>query len=141
MKTVKKIFKFDSAHRLYRYEGKCANLHGHTYVAEVELTGNQINELGILVDFGDIKKKIGKWIDENWDHATLLNSEDTLYVDLDTEENKTYTFSGENPTAEVMCIELYTICEESFPGQVHKVTIWETPTSCATYSEAVSETV
>lgn len=132
-RTVTKIFRFDSAHRLFRYEGKCSNLHGHTYVAEVELTAKELDNQDILIDFGAIKQEIGEWIDRWWDHAVLLNSEDPFSMVCG--DNKAFYFTEMNPTAEVMAEHLFGVAELAFPDGVVQVKIWETPTSFASYKK------
>ena len=47
---------FDAGHRLLNYVGKCASPHGHTFRAEIILEGETLNDLGLLVDFSDIKR-------------------------------------------------------------------------------------
>lgn len=52
---VSKEFTFDSAHHLHCYEGKCKNLHGHTYKVIFGISGF-VDDRGLMIDFGDIKK-------------------------------------------------------------------------------------
>ena len=75
---------FDAAHHLKNYNGKCANLHGHTYKVEVWVKGDsdQLNEAGILWDFGNLKKII-----KTFDHQNL----DDLYEVNSTAENQCMT--------------------------------------------------
>ena len=58
MYTLKVEHSFDSAHFLYGYEGKCRNIHGHSYKYELEISydASNIDSSGYLIDFGDIKK-------------------------------------------------------------------------------------
>ena len=72
--SVCKIFRFDAAHRLPNYEGKCSNLHGHTWTLEVEVSGNLVlggPKQGMLIDFGDLKGVVQQEIIEELDHAFL----------------------------------------------------------------------
>jgi 6-pyruvoyltetrahydropterin/6-carboxytetrahydropterin synthase len=62
--------EFCAAHILKGHKGKCSNLHGHNYKVEVCVCGNQLNEIGILIDFADIKKSVNKIIEE-LDHKYL----------------------------------------------------------------------
>ncbi len=66
--TISKEFKFDSAHMLSNYEGKCANLHGHTYTGVVTVEGDIDDTTGMLVDYNDIKQCIDKF-----DHAIIFS--------------------------------------------------------------------
>lgn len=74
---------FCAAHRLVGHKGKCANIHGHNYKVEIKLSSNQLNKLGMIMDFSEVKIILGGWIDEHWDHKLLLNQEDPL---LDSQE-------------------------------------------------------
>lgn len=78
MIRITKIFTFETAHVLYNYDGKCKNMHGHSYKLFVTVKGNPINDLdhvknGMVVDFGDIKKIVKSQIIDVWDHAVMLN--------------------------------------------------------------------
>jgi len=136
--TVTKRFEFDAAHRLYQHEGACRHVHGHHYVVEVEVAGPSLNYLGMLIDFGELKQRVGDWIQEHWDHATLLNNADTVLFEALEEMNSTlYLFDG-NPTAEKMAVELFTQVRELLkhtPVVPRRVRVWETPDSFAEYRE------
>jgi 6-pyruvoyltetrahydropterin/6-carboxytetrahydropterin synthase len=68
--ALTKEFTFDSAHHLHLYEGKCKSLHGHTYRLIVTVSGF-VNEIGICVDFSDIKKIYEETIKQKLDHKYL----------------------------------------------------------------------
>jgi 6-pyruvoyltetrahydropterin/6-carboxytetrahydropterin synthase len=133
---VTKIFKFDAAHRLYSYQGLCNHIHGHTYVAEITISAEALNSQEMVVDFKEIKQKIGGWIDENWDHALLLHSADPLsnVIKKVIDMPRLYLFDS-NPTAEAMATILCAVAEEYYRDRgalnVGSVKIWETPTSYA----------
>ena len=76
--TISKEFKFDAAHMLSEYEGKCANLHGHTYNGAVIITGSVETDTGMLVDYNDIKNCI-----DQFDHAILFSP---AHIRSDAEE-------------------------------------------------------
>ena len=80
MYQIRIEFTFDSGHRLLDYNGKCAYPHGHTYRAEVFLESRSLDRLGLVYDFTDLKDRIKTWVDENWDHAFLLNSMDNELI-------------------------------------------------------------
>ena len=65
-----RIFEFDSAHKLPWYQGKCSNLHGHTWSLEITVSG-QINKNGIVIDFVDLKKIVNENVVEKLDHSYL----------------------------------------------------------------------
>ncbi len=79
MIRITKIFTFETAHVLYNYDGKCKNMHGHSYKLFVTVKGKPINDIdnpknGMVVDFGDIKSIVKSEIVDVWDHAVLLNA-------------------------------------------------------------------
>ncbi len=77
---VTKEFRFEAAHALKGYDGPCKNVHGHSYELSVTVIGTPITDrqstkLGMVMDFGDLKKIIKKQIVDPFDHALLLNTE------------------------------------------------------------------
>ena len=78
MFRVSREIDFCYGHRLLNYQGKCRYLHGHNGRAVITLQGTELDPRGMLVDFGDIKRKIQHWIDENLDHNMLLCRDDPL---------------------------------------------------------------
>ncbi|MDK7373990.1 6-carboxytetrahydropterin synthase [Weeksella virosa] len=80
MKIIRlsKAFTFETAHALYGYDGKCKNIHGHSYKLYVTLKGQPSEKegdvkLGMVMDFGDLKKIVNKAVVDIFDHAILLN--------------------------------------------------------------------
>ena len=69
-------FEFDAGHRVVGHLNKCQYIHGHRYVLEVIAESKQLDELGMVVDFGLLKKVIKSWIDENFDHTLILKESD-----------------------------------------------------------------
>ena len=141
---VAKEFRFEAGHRLYKYPGNCRNIHGHSYVAtiEMELTGDHLNEYGFVKDFGDFKA-VKEWIDEKWDHAFLANEADTTVIEFlrRPEENQRLFICPTNPTAEWMAMHLYQVaCNllNEFNCKVCSVSIKETATSNAIYTAPCS---
>lgn len=129
--------EFDAAHRVMNHESKCRNLHGHRYVVEATFAArNQDNggldTLGRVIDFGVIRDVLGTWIDENWDHATILfNQDKALGKAISDQTGQRIFYLGANPTAENMAdYLLHDICPRLFAS--HNVTctrirLYETP--------------
>lgn len=74
---ITKEFKFEMAHALLGYDGPCRNIHGHSYELKVTVTGHPIAEdghpkLGMVMDFGDLKKIVKKAVVDEFDHALVL---------------------------------------------------------------------
>ena len=133
MVRATKIFTWDCAHRLSCHTGKCRNLHGHLYRAEITVTTEGLNDLGMVMDFADMKKLMGTWIEDSWDHTTILFYKDPLLSSLAEHGLKLFACS-EEPTAEWMAMFLKSKAQELMPCvEVTKVLFYETPTS---YAEA-----
>lgn len=113
--------KFDAAHRLLNYKGKCSNLHGHSYVAIVVLSRQKLVDSGFVVDFGYVKEFVKEWIGKNWDHATILNPEDELVGVLRKHGMPVFTMDCVNPTAEHMAATLYNVVKNACPSEFTKV--------------------
>ena len=133
---VIKRFRWSMAHRLtHGYKGRCASLHGHEYEVGVTVAGD-IDERGLVVDFGDVKRVCGGWIREHLDHTTIVCKEDTTLLEfLEREEQRHYTVPF-NTTAENIAVhlreELQTSLDQSLDPDlsVVSITLMETPNSC-----------
>ena len=129
MTTCTRRLEWDAAHRVLRHESKCAHLHGHRYVAEITCLGI-LDSVGRVIDFGVVKEVVGRWIDDRWDHGTLLNVEDeSLLRWLQDNEQKHYVVEGE-PTAEVLAGLLKDVAARElsrYGVAVVAVTVHETP--------------
>ena len=108
--------EFDAAHRVLEHESKCKNLHGHRYAIEASFSADGLDSLGRVVDFGVIREKLGAWVDENWDHTTILFEKDkTLGKSISDITGQTIFYLPTNPTAENMAAYLLeTICPKLF---------------------------
>jgi 6-pyruvoyltetrahydropterin/6-carboxytetrahydropterin synthase len=100
---VTKEFSWDSAHRIPDENGKCENLHGHTYSMKVNIIGEVNNvENGMLVNFSDIKNMVEPLVNK-MDHAVIISENDrALEKFLDDNELKKFVVS-QSPTTEVLC--------------------------------------
>ena len=127
---------FASGHRLLDHNGKCAYPHGHTYSAEIWMASEALNDLGFVVDFTELKEKVGGWIDEHWDHAFLVNSRDMELLNAlgSVKGSRVFVFPEENPSAEVMARELYRRTKELCGIAPARVRVWESPTQYAEFS-------
>lgn len=130
--TCTRRIEFDAAHRVMRHESKCKHLHGHRYALEATFAAPKLDALGRVVDFGVIKEKLGSWIDEHWDHATILYQQDSALGEAISVHTKQKIFYlSANPTAENMAEYLFKkICPKLFKGMGIRCTrlrIYETP--------------
>jgi 6-pyruvoyltetrahydropterin/6-carboxytetrahydropterin synthase len=132
MYRVTREIPFCYGHRLLNYAGKCRHLHGHNGRAVIALEGPRLDALGMLVDFGEIKEKVQRWIDENLDHNMLLSRHDPLLPLLQQRGERVFVME-ENPTAENIARLIYEHAhEQGLP--VVEVTVWETENCHASYS-------
>lgn len=70
--------EIDTGHRLLNHPGKCGSPHGHRYMVEVFASGKDLDTVGVVVDFGVFKAKLGAWINEHWDHTFIFEQGDPL---------------------------------------------------------------
>jgi 6-pyruvoyltetrahydropterin/6-carboxytetrahydropterin synthase len=126
---------FDSGHRLLDYDGKCAFPHGHTYRAEVFLEADSLDSQGLVFDFTKLKRRVKGWIDENWDHAFLVNSRDAELIDglASASKGRIYQFDNNNPSCEVISRELYNVVTALCGMSPAKVRLWESLDQYAEY--------
>lgn len=119
MFELKVVTRFAAAHQLTMVARKCENLHGHNWKIEVCVAGNKLDEAGVLVDFGIIKKNV-RSIMETLDHKFL---------------NELDLFKGGQPSSENIGIyiaeELQKTLEEGL--RVSRVHVWESDDACASY--------
>ncbi len=135
MYQIRIEFTFDSGHRLLDYDGKCAYPHGHTYRVEVFLASQTLDRLGLVYDFTGLKERIKSWVDENWDHAFLVNSRDSELISGlgGVASARVYQFQDQNPSCEVMSRALYEKTMELCGVTPLKVRLWESVNQFAEY--------
>lgn len=131
MFRVTKEIYFCYGHRLLNYAGKCRNLHGHNGKAVITVETPSLDALGMVVDFTEIKRVIGAWIDETLDHKMILHRDDPVLPEL-RRQGEPVVVIDVNPTAENIAKLIYDhAAVNGLP--VLEVTLWETETSFATY--------
>ena len=132
MYQLSKQFTFDAAHRLPLHKGKCFNLHGHTYRVEVTLQAENLmmGEDGMLYDFGDLDTIVRKHIVEPMDHAFIGRRSD-----IDKLPGKFFDTGDDYSTAENLSRLIFQILKQKNVPYLKEVTVWETPTSRASYTE------
>ena len=112
---------FSSAHQLRGYKGKCENLHGHNYKIEIYARGRELDNIGLLVDFGELKDAADEVV-QYLDHRNI-NELPPFDVELNP--------SAENLARYILERVASRVGDERV--QVYKVRCFETPTSVATY--------
>ena len=122
MYTLTTMVEFSSAHTLVGHSGPCKKMHGHNWKVEVEITGEKLDKIGMVVDFKEIRKATNLIVDE-LDHEFLNNLE---------------PFSEDNPTAENIARYIFTKLSEEFSNKnvkVNSIKLWETDKSAVSYKE------
>jgi 6-pyruvoyltetrahydropterin/6-carboxytetrahydropterin synthase len=132
MFSVTRELTFCYGHRLLDYDGKCRHLHGHNGRAVITLAGDQLDRLGMVVDFSHLKRVVGGWIDQTIDHKLLLHRDDPVLASLRALGEPVHVMDV-NPTAENIARMIFDFAlDQGFP--VVEVKLWETDTCCASYS-------
>lgn len=142
---VTKSFNFETAHALYGYDGKCKNIHGHSYKLFVTVKGTPIQDnsnpkFGMVIDFGDIKKIVKSEVVDRFDHAILLNVNSPhkeLGENLMGEGHKVI-FTNYQPSCENMLINMVELIRPKLDSSVElqSIRLHETETS---YAEWLAE--
>jgi len=120
MYELKVVSRFAAAHQLKMVAEKCENLHGHNWRVEVYIAGQELNNAGVLMDFGEIKVHLNEIID-SLDHKFL---------------NELDFFDDGNPSSENIARYIAKTIQSkiSSPGvRISRVGVWESDDSCATY--------
>ena len=131
MYSVTKRIDFCYGHRLLEYDGICKHPHGHNAVAEVEVRAESLDAREMVCDFSEIKRVIKGWIDRELDHKMILRHDDPLLEPLQQLGEPVFVVDH-NPTVEHIAQLIFDqATDQGFP--VVRVTVWETPTSFATY--------
>ena len=132
MYSVTKRIDFCYGHRLLDYDGICKHPHGHNAVAEIEIRADTLDKRNMVADFSDIKRVVKNWVDRELDHKMILRHDDPLVKLLQGLGEPIYVVDS-NPTVERIARLIFDVSrEKGLP--VSRVTVWETPSSWATYS-------
>jgi 6-pyruvoyltetrahydropterin/6-carboxytetrahydropterin synthase len=131
MYRVTRELHFCYGHRLLNYEGKCRYLHGHNGRVVITLEAAALDQLGMVMDFTQIKRVLQTWIDNVLDHQMLLHRDDPAVPHLKAMGEPHFIMDA-NPTAENIAKLIFDYArQQGFP--VVEVSLWETESSFATY--------
>ena len=142
---ITKQFSFETGHALYGYDGKCKNVHGHSYILSVTVFGTPIKvrenpKFGMVIDFSDLKKIVKEEIVDQFDHATVFNAT-TPHFEL-AQELKTrghhVILVDYQPTSENMVVDFAQKIKNRLPKNVSlfSLKLQETATSFAEWFAA-----
>ncbi|WP_333599514.1 6-pyruvoyl trahydropterin synthase family protein [Flavobacterium sp.] len=137
---ITKQFSFETGHALYGYDGKCKNVHGHSYKLSVTVIGKPITDtsnvkFGMVIDFSDLKKIVKEEIVDIFDHATVFNK-NTPHIELANElksRGHHVILVEYQPTSENMVTDFAQKIKNRLPQdiQLHSLKLQETDTSFA----------
>lgn len=134
MYRVTREIRFCYGHRVLNHAGKCKYLHGHNGRAVVTLEAKHLDAMGMVVDFAEIKKHLGAWIDRHLDHRMLLHVDDPALPLLREQGEPVYVMDS-NPTAENIARLLFDVARQAGLPVV-EVLFWETDDCHAAYRGA-----
>ena len=137
MMQITRRLEIDAGHRLLKHAGKCRHVHGHRFVFDVTVSAEQLDEVGRIIDFGEVKRILGGWLDEHWDHGFILTADDPLREFLQTHELKHYVLPWA-PTAENIATYFFKQARDLMRQvgiDVVTVRVWETPNCWAEVGE------
>ena len=142
---ITKQFTFETGHALYGYDGKCKNVHGHSYKLSVTVIGKPISDsanvkFGMVIDFGDLKKIVKSEIVDVFDHATVFNK-NTPHVELANElkeRGHDVILVEYQPTSENMVIDFAARIKRLLPEgiKLHSLRLQETESSFAEWYQS-----
>ena len=137
---ITKHFDFEAAHALHGYDGKCKNIHGHSYQLYVTIIGTPISDdthpkKGMVLDFGDLKKIVNTEIIDIYDHSIVLNknSEHLELAKKITAYSHRIVLVTYQPTSEMMLIDFAKKIKAKLPdfAELHSLKLYETNNSYA----------
>ncbi|EDP96953.1 hypothetical protein KAOT1_17358 [Kordia algicida OT-1] len=145
---ITKQFNFETGHALYGYDGKCKNVHGHSYKLSVTVIGTPITDntnvkWGMVIDFSDLKKIVKEEVVDVFDHAIVFNK-NTPHINLAMnmrEEGHNVILADYQPTSENMVIDFAEKIKKRLPKTIKlfSLRLQETDSSCAEWFASDNE--
>ena len=109
MITVERYHDISMGHRVVGHESKCRHLHGHNYRIHFVCSASELDPLGRVIDFSEIRDRLCMWLEEHWDHRMMIWSEDPLLPELQCLVPGDLCIVPFNPTAEQIAIHLVSV--------------------------------
>lgn len=145
---ITKQFNFETGHALYGYDGKCKNVHGHSYKLSVTVIGTPISDTtnvkwGMVIDFGDLKKIVKEQVVDVFDHAIVFNK-NTPHINLAMtmrEQGHNVILADYQPSSENMVIDFAAKIKDKLPEGVElfALRLQETDSSLAEWYASDNE--
>ena len=121
---ITKEFKFEMAHALLGYDGPCRDIHGHSYSLRVTVSGQPITDennpkLGMVMDFGDLKKIVREAIINEFDHALVLNKKMPEHIVFEMRKHFGHIILLDyQPTSELMIVDFAKRIKNRLPKNI-----------------------
>jgi len=136
---VTKEFRFEMAHALWNYDGPCRNVHGHSYILYVTISGRPLDNPdeprnGMVMDFGDLKKIVKENVVERFDHSLMVSGfAPAGSIEAYKQHFGNVIVSNYQPTCENIVTDIAAIISPRMPEGIwlHSVKLYETATSYA----------
>ena len=137
MDTIRltKEFRFEGAHALTGYDGKCCSIHGHSYRLLVTICGKPSNRSGdpkdgMVMDFASLKEIVNRYIIEPYDHALILREDAALTKELRAQYQNVLLLPFQ-PTCEQLCLHFAALLSSVVPesAKLFSIRLYETPNS------------
>ncbi|MEZ5008173.1 MAG: 6-carboxytetrahydropterin synthase [Chitinophagales bacterium] len=135
---VTKQFTFEAAHALDNYDGKCCDIHGHSYHLEITVVGypkedTNLSDCGMVIDFSEVKMLLKTEVLPLFDHRLILRK-DSRFAGIEA-KNERVRYVNYQPTCENMLLDIVHLIKDKFPTGITltKVVLRETSTSYATW--------
>lgn len=132
---ITKEFRYEGAHALYNYDGKCRNIHGHSYVMYVTVKGTPKDDMsdpknGMILDFSDFKTIVNDTLIDKFDHALVLRADAPMATELGNGYEKVILVDFQ-PTCENMIVYFAQVIREHLPEHIelHSIKLHESPSS------------
>lgn len=140
---ITKEFTFEMAHALDRHDGKCKNIHGHSYQLTVTVAGRPIKDdghpkNGMVIDFADLKRMVNRTIVHKYDHALVLKATSPYVKLVNVEEQDKLILVDYQPSCENLVVEFAHVLDKELKEGVslHSIRLRETATSFAEWHAA-----
>lgn len=134
MYTITKDIYFCYGHRLMHHPGKCRHLHGHSVKAAITVKAEALDAQGMVLDFAEVSRIAGDYIEAQLDHNLLLHRDDPLVPVLEAQGER-FLLLDEHPTAEYLARLIHDVVKDRGLSVI-QVTLWETASAAATYAES-----
>ncbi len=139
---ITKEFRFEAAHALTGYDGKCKHLHGHSYILYVTVKGQPSNpdgspKAGMVLDFTELKKIVNEVIIDRFDHTLILNEKAPIAEDIAKTYNRVHIVPFQ-PTTESLISLFAELVQKALPKGVilHSMRLHESPSSFVEWFES-----